>query len=219
MIRSLRGALQRVETDQVVVDVGGVGYAVRTPLSTLYALEQGDGGLEPGREVALLVHTQVRDDAIELFGFASDLELRLFELLVSVSGIGPRLAQGVLSGLAPDEVAGALARGDVPQLVRIPGVGKKTAERMVLELRDKVTRELAGLLPNGGRSQPVQSQAQQSGGGDSVADAVSALLGLGYRANEARSAVDAAWRDAGEGSAELTLQELLRAALRRLAKV
>lgn len=215
MIHSLRGVLQRSSADGVVIDVGGVGYGVRTPLSTLWELERREGGLSVGAPIELLVHTQVREDAIELFGFLTELELRLFELLVSVSGIGPRLAQVILSGLAPREVATALAEGDVPRLVRIPGIGKKTAERMVLELRDKITTEFEGELERG---LPAREKSPTA---DLESDAVSALCSLGYRPKEAQRAVAAAREEqrAEQDAAEPTLQELLRLALRRLSKV
>jgi Holliday junction DNA helicase RuvA len=216
VISSLRGVLHKIGADQVVVDVGGVGYGVRTPLSTLYELETRGGGLAVGSPVELLIHTQVREDAIELFGFLTELELQLFELLVSVSGIGPRLAQGVLSGLAPREVATALAQGDVARLVLIPGIGKKTAERMVLELREKVGKQIQLAAPESEQGRLTRAQ------GNLESDAVGALLGLGYRPHEAERAVAAAWREAQEeesGSEQISLQELLRSALRRLAKV
>lgn len=219
MIHSLRGVLQRTSADCIVVDVGGVGYGVRAPLSTLWELERREGGLESGRPVELLIHTQVREDAIELFGFLTELELRLFELLVSVSGIGPRLAQVILSGLAPRDVAAALAQGDVPRLVRIPGIGKKTAERMVLELRDKVVTHFKEQLEGSPSAAPADS------GAGLESDAVSALLGLGYRPKEAERAVAAARSEqqaassGGDSAEEPSLQELLRLALRRLSKV
>lgn len=199
MIGHLRGRLLKSAPERVLVDVGGVGYAVRVPLSTYYELEKRD----PDGEVELLIHTQVREDAIELFGFLTEEEKVLFEKLISVSGIGPRLAQGILSGIAPADLLACLAGGDVPRLLRIPGVGKKTAERMVLELRDSA-RTLSSTLVTSGTARP---SAQE--------DLVAALLGLGYRRNEAERAAAAA--TAADPDADLAV--LLRAALKRLAKV
>src|SRR5262245_22121847 len=132
MIASLRGALLEKHPNQVIVDVHGVGYDVAIPVSTYSALP------ESGKEVTLRVHTHVREDAIALFGFVSSEEKVLFEKLIGVSGIGPKLAITVLSGLAAADLTTAIRSGDVQRLTRIPGIGKKTAERMVLELRDKV---------------------------------------------------------------------------------
>ena len=136
MIAFLRGAVLEKHPNQVIVDVGGVGYDLTIPVSTFTALP------ETGGEVRLRVHTHVREDQLALFGFWSARERELFERLIAVSGIGPRLAQVVLSGMAADDLIAALAAGDLARLTRIPGVGKKTAERMIVELRDKL-QELA----------------------------------------------------------------------------
>src|SRR3954454_4208949 len=139
MIASLRGALLEKRPNQIIVDVQGVGYDVAIPVSTYSALPDN------GKEVTLRIHTHVREDAIALFGFVSGEEKMLFEKLIGVSGIGPKLAITVLSGLAATDLTNAIRSGDVQRLTRIPGIGKKTAERMVLELRDKV--ELAAGSP------------------------------------------------------------------------
>lgn len=199
MIGYLRGALRLITPERVLIDTGGVGYAVRIPLSTYYDLERG--GI--GSEAELLIHTHVRDDAIELFGFRTAEEQALFEKLIGVSGIGPRLAQVILSGMAPLEVIGALAAGDLARLVKIPGVGKKTAERMILELRD-AARQLAA-----GSGEPIDAPRRPDD------DLLDALVGLGYRAGEAQKAVAAVRDELSEAS----FQELLRASLRRLSKV
>ncbi|HVS14991.1 MAG TPA: Holliday junction branch migration protein RuvA [Thermoanaerobaculia bacterium] len=201
MIGWLRGALRRITPERVVLDVDGVGYLLRVPLSTYYELERiGEGGT-----AELLIHTHVREDALELFGFLSDAEKALFERLIGVSGIGPRLAQVILSGMAPADVLQALAAGDVARLVRIPGVGKKTAERMVVELRDAAA-ELARAAPSGSAAPAVPSE-------DS--DLVQALVNLGYRPADAERAVGAVRRE----HAEAPFRELLRMSLRRLSRV
>ena len=202
MIGWLRGQLRAVTPGRVLLDVGGVGYTVRTSLSTYYELER----LGLGAVAELRIHTHVREDALELFGFASEEEQALFEKLIGVSGIGPRLAQSILSGMAPREVLAALAKGDVARLVRIPGVGKKTAERMVLELRE-AAQQLQASLPAGERAAPLPRSEDD--------DLVQALLNLGYRSAEAEKAVQAVRQD----KPDAPFQELLRAALRRLAKM
>lgn len=199
MIGHLRGVLLRIAPDEVLLDVGGVGYAVRTPLSTYYQLERLGGG----EEAALLIHTQVRDDAIELFGFVTDEELALFRKLIAVSGIGPRLAQVILSGMAPGDVLGALSTGDIARLVSIPGIGKKTAERMVLELRDAAAEIL--------RSSDQPPQPAQT---DQL-DLVAALVQLGYRPADAERAVQKVRQDHSDAE----FGELLRLSLRSLSKV
>src|SRR6266545_5019975 len=133
MIAHLRGRLLSLTPEHAVLDVQGVGYALALPLPTYYELQK----LPQGAEVSLHVHTHVREDALALYGFWSERERQLFERLLTVSGVGPRLARAILSGLPPEDLLRALAAGDVARLTRIPGVGKKTAERLVLELREK----------------------------------------------------------------------------------
>jgi Holliday junction DNA helicase RuvA len=199
MIAQLRGTLADKRPNQVLVDVGGVGYLVHIPVSTFYAL----GDLHSN--VTLLIHTQVREDAISLYGFLSSREKHLFELLISASGVGPVLALKILSGMSVDDLVPAVRSGDLVRLTRIPGVGKKTAERMVVELRDKLTametREAA--------RQPVAAV-----GAD--ADVISALLNLGYEERAAEQAVE---RAAEDGTAALpgSFETLLRAALQELS--
>ena len=196
MIGYLKGTVLRSSPERVLVDVQGVGYEVHVPLSTYYELERAG----PGGAVQLFIHTHLREDGIALFGFASEREKLLFEKLIAVSGIGPRLARVVLSGMAADDLLAALAAGDLARLTTIPGIGRKTAERMVLELRDKV-RELAAELP--GRPAPA---------GEEV---VSALVNLGYKPAQAERAVAEARRDRPDAP----FQELLRASLNRLARL
>jgi holliday junction DNA helicase RuvA len=196
VIGSLHGTVLRASPERVLIDVQGVGYEVHIPLSTYYEIERaGAGGL-----IRLFVHTHLREDGIALFGFFTEREKLLFEKLIAVSGIGPRLARVVLSGMAADDLLAALAAGDLGRLTSIPGIGRKTAERMVLELRDKM-RELAAELP--GRAAPA---------GEEV---VSALVNLGYRPAQAERAVAEARRD----QPDAPFQELLRASLNRLARI
>jgi holliday junction DNA helicase RuvA len=195
MIAQLRGTLDDKRPNQVLVDVGGVGYLVHIPLSTFYAL----GDLHSN--VTLLIHTQVREDAISLYGFLSAREKHLFELLISASGVGPVLALKILSGMSVDDLVPAVRSGDLARLTRIPGVGRKTAERMIVELRDKLA---AMEIPEDARK-PVPT----TGAGDEV---VFALTNLGYDQSVAENAVEAV-RSNGDA---IDFEALLRASLHRL---
>lgn len=200
MIASLRGTLLEASAGACVIEAAGVGYLVHVSSHTAKSL--------PGRGEPLFLRTRqvVREDAHLLFGFADAEELRLFDLLIGVSGVGPRLALAVLSGLRPAALARAIKTEQVGSLVAIPGIGRKTAERLVVELRDKVeappgaAREAAeaGLMPKADRWE----------------DAVAALTGLGYTPAQAQDAV----RKAAAGTEELSLEQLVRLALARLAK-
>jgi Holliday junction DNA helicase RuvA len=198
MIAALRGRILEKTPTRIVIDVQGVGYEVHVPLSTYYDL--GD----EGGEAALRVYTHVREDALQLFGFLTDLERQMFERLISVSGIGPKLAVAVLSGLETRDLVAAVQRADVARLITIPGVGKKTAERIVLELKDRLM-PLAVL--------PTQ-EAAPTGPDRQRADLVSALQNLGYHRPEAEKAVDvvlAASPDAPfESALRNTLAELMK---------
>ncbi len=196
LIGYLQGTLLKASPERLLLDVQGVGYEVHIPLSTYYEIEKSRGA---GGPIGLFVHTHLREDGIALFGFWTEREKLLFERLIGVSGIGPRLARVILSGMPPEDLLGALAAGDVARLATIPGVGKKTAERMVLELKEKM-RELAAELP--GRA----AAADQ--------DVVSALVNLGYKAAQAERAVADARRDRPEAA----FHELLRASLNRLSR-
>jgi Holliday junction DNA helicase RuvA len=196
MIAQLRGTLADKRPNQVLVDVGGVGYLVHIPVSTFYAL----GDLHSN--VSLLIHTQVREDAISLYGFLSSREKHLFELLISASGVGPVLALKILSGMSVDDLIPAVRAGDLVRLTRIPGVGRKTAERMVVELRDK----LAAM----GTPETARQPAATTG---AAADVVSALLNLGYEQHAAEQAVERAGTNDALGSFE----GLLRATLQQLS--
>lgn len=177
------------------MDAGGVGYRVTIPVSTFYRIgEEGD-------EVSLRVHTHVREDALALFGFVSAAEHDVFERLIGVAGVGPKLAINILSGIEVDDLVAALRGSDVARLTRVPGVGKKTAERLVVELKDKMKTLVAG-------AEPVASPAASPRD-----DLLSALANLGYSRPEAERAVDRAVQAEPDGRFE----DLLRAALRLLA--
>jgi holliday junction DNA helicase RuvA len=196
MISHLRGTLLEKHPNHVVVDVHGVGYEVTIPVSAYSSLP----GL--GAEISLHIHMHVREDALALFGFLSSSDKALFEKLIGVSGIGPKLAVTALSGMAAPELAGAIRSGSVEQLVRIPGVGKKTAERMILELRDKL--DLAG-LPTRADSTPARSAF------DPVEeDVISALMNFGA----ARAAAEAAVSKARSTTEANDFDALFRRALK-----
>jgi holliday junction DNA helicase RuvA len=209
MIASLAGVLREKTPSRVVVDVAGVGYEVFVPLSTFTELP------DDGKTVALRVHTHVREDAIVLYGFHSARERSVFELLIRTSGIGPKLALSILSGMEPDRLLSAVATGDVEALRRVPGVGLKTAERIVVELRERAA-QLA--LESGGQATERRARAAAGGtdaGGELQEQALSALLNLGYTRPQVQRVVEEA---AGEVGADLALESLLRSALRRLSR-
>jgi holliday junction DNA helicase RuvA len=192
MIGLLRGALLEKRPNQVIVDAGGVGYEVRIPFSTFSAL----GPLH--EQVTLLIHTHVREDQISLYGFVSAREKHLFELLLSVSGLGPALALRLLSGMSAEEIVPAVRRGDVEALTRIKGVGKKTAERIVVELRDKfAAAESVTPEPRVARSQLEE-------------DLSSALQNLGYDRREAERAVEALRKNGMPPSFDAALRAALQ---------
>lgn len=191
MIGLLRGALLEKRPGQVIVDAGGVGYDVHIPLSTFAAL----GALHA--EVTLLIYTHVREDQISLYGFLTAREKHLFEMLLSVSGVGPSLALKILSGMSAEEIAPAVRRGDVAALTRIPGVGRKTAERVIVELRDKLAAaESAAAEPPVARSQLEE-------------DLVSALLNLGYDRRETERALEKLRRNGVPSSFDAALRAAL----------
>ena len=195
MISHLRGALLEKNPNSVVVDVHGVGYEVTIPVSAYSSLPA------VGAEVALHIHTHVREDALSLFGFVSSADKALFEKLISVSGIGPKLAVTALSGLAAPELMAAIRNGAVDQLVKIPGVGKKTAERMVLELRDK--------LDNIG--EPARAVSVSQANFNAIEqDAISALMNFG----SARAAAEAAVTKARVADGANDFDALFRRALK-----
>ena len=193
MIALLRGVLLEKHPNQAIVEAGGVGYDVTIPVSTFTKLP------EAGSEVRLKIHTHVREDALALYGFLTGDEKALFEKLISVSGIGPTLAVKILSGVAAPELILAIRRGEVEKLVKVPGVGKKTAERLVLELRDK--------MPAAGTDEPGTPQAEALSPVDQ--DVLSALLNLGC----ARPQAEAAVRKAKVGAGIPEFEPLFRRAL------
>jgi holliday junction DNA helicase RuvA len=200
MIAFLRGRVFDKQPNRIIVDVQGVGYDVVVPLSTFYDI--GD----EGADVSLRVYTHVREDALQLYGFLTELERQLFERLIGISGIGPKLAIAVLSGMETRELVVAVQRGDVARLTGIPGVGKKTSERMVLELKDRLAHLSAAV---------VAQQSVEVPAGDRLRDdLVSALLNLGYHRPHAEKAVDAAVASASD----LTFEQALKAALRELMR-
>lgn len=193
MIGQLRGTLADKRPNQALVDVGGVGYQVQIPLSTF-------AGLGPlHQEVTLLIHTHLREDQIALYGFLTAREKQCFEMLIAASGVGPNLALKILSGMNLEELVPAIRRGDVVQLKRIPGVGQKTAERIVVELRDK----LAAIEVTEAGKPAARSQVE--------ADVASALVNLGYEARAVEKIIETV-----RGTADSSFESLLRAALQKL---
>src|SRR5271155_4457511 len=193
MIGLLRGKLIEKRPNQALVDVGGVGYQVQIPLSTFAGL----GALRA--ETTLLIHTHVREDALALYGFVTAREKQCFELLISASGVGPSLALKILSGMGLEQLIPAIRKGDIAQLVRIPGVGRKTAERVVLELRDKLA---AVDVPETGKP-ATRSQLES--------DVSSALVNLGYDERSVERAFEKA-----RASADADFESLLRTSLQLL---
>jgi holliday junction DNA helicase RuvA len=197
MIAHLRGRLLTKHPNQAVVETGGVGYDVTISVPTFSDLPAIGG------EVALHIHTHVREDQIALYGFLRPAEKQLFEKLITVSGIGPKLAITILSGMAADEMVAAIRGNDIARLTRIPGIGKKTAERMVLELRDKLPPAGAGEAP----SAPAMSAMEE--------DVLSALVNLGYQRAAAEHALESAAKD---GEKNVTFEAMFRNTLAALAK-
>ena len=197
MIAHLSGTLLDKQLQRLVVDVGGVGYDVQVPLSTFYAV--GD----VGSSVALRIHTHVREDTLQLFGFATPLEQSLFERLIAISGIGPRVALAVLSGIEPESLVRAIRDADLGRLTSIPGVGKKTAERLVVEMRDRLPK-MAETLPAGA----------PSAADDVRSDVLSALANLGYQ----RAAAERGLERVLTTSESRDFEDVLRAILKDLAR-
>jgi Holliday junction DNA helicase RuvA len=206
MIAHLSGTLLSKQATSVILDVAGVGYEVTIPLSTFYDLE------DAGSKVQLRIYTHVREDALQLYGFKSVRERELFLRLISVSGIGPKLGITLLSGMSADEIISSIRTNNLARLTLVPGIGRKTAERLVIELRDKVaslaTEELEedlGAAP-GTVAVPTEDTVRS--------DALSALQNLGYQRSPAEKAVSAAIAEGGQ----LTVESVLRNSLRKLAK-
>jgi holliday junction DNA helicase RuvA len=195
MIGRLRGVLLKKEPPALLLDVGGVGYELEAPMTTFYDLPA------LGETVTLHTHLVVREDAHLLFGFARESQRRLFRNLLKVNGVGPRVALAVLSGMSDDEFVRAVHQNDIERLTHVPGIGKKTAERLIIEMRDKLATELPAETPS----------AAATANGDPVSEAVTALIALGYRPNEASRMVRAV------PSSGLATEEIIRHALKAVA--
>lgn len=206
MIAHLNGTLLAKQATTVILDVGGIGYEVTIPLSTFYDLE------DAGANVQLRIYTHVREDALQLYGFKTARERELFMRLISVSGIGPKLGITMLSGMSADEIIASIRSNNLARLTSIPGVGKKTAERLVIELRDKIASLSSPALE--------EEFAAQTGAGtlpseDAMRDdALSALINFGYQKSAAEKAITAAMQEGGDISVEI----ILRRSLRQMAK-
>lgn len=200
MIASLSGILKLKTPIEVLIDVNGIGYTVNIPLSTYEKL--GD----VGSSISLLTHLHIREDAVQLYGFATEEERRLFKLLIFVSGIGPKIAQSILSGMNVEELRSNLMNGNVNALTTIPGVGKKTAERLVVELRDKVGKtfsESEPIPPLGTVTTAIRFEA------------LHALTSLGYNQQVAEKAIRLALKESE--NLTLSLEELIKRALRQIS--
>lgn len=197
MIAALRGVLSHKSTQHVIVDVNGIGYHVAVPLGTFYMLP------DVGATVSLAIHTHVREDAISLFGFLSAEEKAIFQRMIAVSGIGPRLALNILSGIAPDELTGAIMAEDMGRLVTIPGVGRKMAERLIFELKEKLM------------SAGMDSMRHRSEEDALMDDALSALVNLGYKEGVAKKAIDRASKECKD---HLSLEVIITESLKVLSK-
>ena len=217
MIAQLTGTIARRSGAFVVLNVGGVGYKVSVPLSVLEALppEPGEKASDAPANVTLITHLIVREDDLALYGFNNETELRAFELLLTVSGVGPKVALALLSALVVEDLADAIANDDVRTLTRVPGVGAKTAQRMVLELKDKFAalgfESKMSLLASGGGAKPARDK------NDVGTDVVSALMNLGYnKADAERATANARDEKNKNGEAAPDFAGLFRAALNRL---
>jgi Holliday junction DNA helicase RuvA len=201
MIALLRGELAYKSVDHVIIDTGGVGYRLFIPLSTFYALP--DTG-----QVRLLVHTHVREDALLLFGFATPAEKEMFATLIGITGIGPKLALNILSHIPVSDLQGAVLAGDIKRLSALPGIGKKTAERLVLELKDKLgPAAVAAIVPAASAAPAGRAPV------DPLADVLSALVNLGYRDIQARKALESL-----EIAPGASMEEILKGVLKVLAR-
>lgn len=207
MIGHLSGTLLSKQATSVIIDVSGVGYEVTIPLSTFYDLD------DPGSPIQLRIYTHVREDALQLYGFKTLRERELFLRLISVSGIGPKLGITLLSGMSADEMIASIRTNNLARLTLIPGVGRKTAERLVVELREKVASLSSAQLEDELGAKPEVPRETTE---DSVrSDALSALLNLGYQRSAAEKAIDSVLGEEGE----LTVESVLRRGLRKLARV
>ena len=200
MIARINGLLIYKSIGHVIVDTHGIGYSVFVPLATFYELP------ETGQMVTMHIHTHVKDDAINLFGFYSSEEKDVFKLMISVSGIGPKLAINILSGINVRDLISAISKGDLNRLIRIPGVGKKMAERIILELKDKMSKLDSHVT--------TDEDISIISTDDMIKDALSALINLGYKSQSAESALQ---KIINESSDMMTLEVLLKRTLKYLA--
>ena len=198
MIGRLQGVLLRKEPPALMLDVGGVGYELEAPMTTFYELPA------VGERVTLYTHLVVREDAHLLYGFVREAQRRLFRELLKVNGVGPRVALAVLSGLSDEEFCRCVAEEDIARLTKVPGIGRKTAERLVIEMRDKLPKDIPMPASTTTAAGPVAP-------GDPVSEAVSALVALGYKPNEASRAVRSA------STKGLSAEEIIRQALKGMA--
>jgi len=206
MIAHLSGTLLSKQATSVILDVSGVGYEVTIPLSTFYDLE------DLGSNVQLRIYTHVREDALQLYGFKTARERELFLKIISVSGIGPKLGITLLSGMTADEMVASIRTNNLARLTLIPGVGRKTAERLIMELREKVADLSSAQLEEELGAKP---EADAESTEDTArADALSALLNLGYQRSGAEKAIDAALSEGGD----ITVESVLRRSLKKLAR-
>lgn len=207
MIAHLNGRLLSKEPNSVIVDVSGVGYEVSIPLSTFYELEN------EGSIVQLRIYTHVKEDALQLFGFKTERERRLFVNFISVSGIGPKIGIALLSGMSADELVASIKNNNLARLTLIPGVGRKTAERLIVDLREKMTALAASQVSEEtvmGTEAPIRSTED-----DVRSQALSGLVNLGYQKSAAEKAIDSVLSEDGE----LTVESVLRRGLRKLARL
>jgi Holliday junction DNA helicase RuvA len=207
MIAHLNGKLLAKEPNAVIVDVAGVGYEVSIPLSTFYELDN------EGSNVQLRIYTHVKEDALQLYGFKTTRERELFVNFISVSGIGPKLGIALLSGMSTDELIGSIKSNNLARLTLIPGVGRKTAERLIVDLREKMTALAASQVTE---ETGVGHEPSTASSDDDVrAQALSGLLNLGYQRSAAEKAIDGVLREDGE----VTVESVLRRGLRKLARL
>jgi len=201
VIGRLSGQLLQKQPPELLIDVNGVGYEVSAPMTTFYALP------ELGEKVVLHTHMVVREDAQLLYGFSSESERTLFRVLIKINGVGPKLALTILSGIAADEFARCIHDNDAAALVRLPGVGKKTAERLIVELKDKL-----GTEEQSETSSTSAGQISSAAANSPVSDAVSALISLGYKANDASKTVRSI------DTSGLNTEDIIRLSLQGLSK-
>jgi Holliday junction DNA helicase RuvA len=204
MIAHLSGTLLSKQATSVIVDVSGVGYEVNIPLSTFYDLE------DTGAKVQLRIYTHVKEDALQLYGFKTSRERELFINFISVSGIGPKLGIALLSGMSADELIACIKSNNLARLTLIPGVGKKTAERLIVDLREKMTALSTAQIEADSGARPEAAEASSE---DSVrSQALSGLMNLGYQRSAAEKAVDSALSEGGD----ITVEAILKRSLRKM---